>query len=120
MRTRARKPFVYTARGKPMTTSYWRLLASAYDDSDELKLWSALAIEAARRGREDQDDAREGESAGHEGGRRSKRSLRGGTTVIASDSEATQTKPERETLSLGRFALLAMTESAALSPRLRP
>ena len=32
-----------------MTTSYWRLLASAYDDSDELKLWSALAIEAARR-----------------------------------------------------------------------
>jgi DNA transformation protein len=42
-------PFVYTARGKPMTTSYWRLLASAYDDSDELKRWSALAIEAARR-----------------------------------------------------------------------
>jgi hypothetical protein len=87
LRTRARKPFVYTARGKPMTTSYWRLLASAYDDSDELKLWSALAIEAARRGREDQDDAREGESAGHEGGRRSKRSLRGGTTVIASKAK---------------------------------
>jgi len=42
-------PFVYTARGKPMTTSYWRLLASAYDDSDELKRWSELAIEAARR-----------------------------------------------------------------------
>ena len=42
-------PLVYTARGKPMTTSYWRLLASAYDDSDELKRWSALAIEAARR-----------------------------------------------------------------------
>ena len=42
-------PFVYTARGKPMTTSYWRLLASAYDDSDELKRWTALAIEAARR-----------------------------------------------------------------------
>ena len=42
-------PFVYTARGKPMTTSYWRLFASAYDDSDELKRWSALAIEAARR-----------------------------------------------------------------------
>ena len=32
-------PFVYTARGKPMT----------YDDSDKLKRWSALAIEAARR-----------------------------------------------------------------------
>ena len=42
-------PFVYTARGKPMTTSYWRLLASAYDNSDELKRWSELAIEAARR-----------------------------------------------------------------------
>jgi DNA transformation protein len=42
-------PFVYAARGKPTTTSYWRLPASAYDDSDELKRWSALAIEAARR-----------------------------------------------------------------------
>ena len=42
-------PFVYTARGKPMATSYWRLLASAYDDSDELKRWSALALAAARR-----------------------------------------------------------------------
>ncbi|MFZ2109878.1 MAG: hypothetical protein WAV18_31650, partial [Roseiarcus sp.] len=29
--------------------------------------------------------------------------------VIASDSEATQTKPHLETLSLGRFALLAIT-----------
>jgi len=43
-------PFVYMARGKPMTLSYWRLVDSAYDDSDELKRWSALAIEAARRG----------------------------------------------------------------------
>ena len=68
-------PFVYTARGKPMTTSYWRLLASAYDDSDELKRWSALAIEAARRGREGEAGARESESAGREGGRRSKSSL---------------------------------------------
>ena len=42
-------PFVFVARGKPMATSYWRLVASAYDDSDELKRWSALAIEAARR-----------------------------------------------------------------------
>jgi DNA transformation protein len=42
-------PFVYVARGKPMATSYWRLVASAYDDPDELKRWSALAIEAARR-----------------------------------------------------------------------
>ena len=42
-------PFVYVARGKPMATSYWRLVASAYDDSDELRRWSALAIESARR-----------------------------------------------------------------------
>jgi precorrin-6A/cobalt-precorrin-6A reductase len=37
-------------------------------------------------------------------------------TVIASDSEAIQTKPQLETLSLGRFALLAMTESATPLP----
>ena len=43
------EPFIYVARGKPMATSYWRLVASAYDDPDELKRWSALAIEAARR-----------------------------------------------------------------------
>ena len=36
----------------------------------------------------------------------------GASTVIASDSEATQTKPQLETPSLGRVALLAMTESA--------
>jgi DNA transformation protein len=42
-------PFIYVARGKPMATSYWRLVASAYDDTDELKRWSVLAIEAARR-----------------------------------------------------------------------
>jgi DNA transformation protein and related proteins len=50
-------PFIYCARGKPMTTSYWRLLASAY--------------------------------------------------------EATQIKPQLESLSLGRFALIAMTESCS-------
>jgi hypothetical protein len=32
-------------------------------------------------------------------------------TVIASDSEAIQAKPQLLTLSLDRFALLAMTES---------
>ena len=36
----------------------------------------------------------------------------GASTVIASDSEATQTEPQLETPSLGRVALLAMTESA--------
>jgi hypothetical protein len=38
-------------------------------------------------------------------------------TVIASDSEATQTEPQLESLGLGRFALLAMTEA---SPRRSP
>ena len=36
----------------------------------------------------------------------------GASTVIASDSEATQTEPQLVTPSLGRVALLAMTESA--------
>jgi len=43
----------------------------------------------------------------------------GASTVIASDSEATQTKQQLETPSLGRFALLAMTKNApvgAVSP----
>ena len=35
----------------------------------------------------------------------------GASTVIASDSEATQTEPQLETPSLGRVALLAMTET---------
>ena len=35
-------------------------------------------------------------------------------TVIASDSEAIQTKPQLGTLSLDRFALLAMTGSSAM------
>jgi hypothetical protein len=36
--------------------------------------------------------------------------------VIASDSEAIQTKPQLETPRLDRFALLAMTESALEDP----
>jgi len=42
-------PFVYTANGRDMKMGYWRLLASAYDDVDELKRWSALAVSAARQ-----------------------------------------------------------------------
>lgn len=42
-------PFVYVARGRPMTMGYWRLLASAYDDAEELKRWAALGLDAARR-----------------------------------------------------------------------
>ncbi len=42
-------PFIYLARGKPMTTSYWRLPAKAHDGSDELIRWAGLGLEAARR-----------------------------------------------------------------------
>jgi DNA transformation protein len=43
------QPFVYFARGKPTTVSYWRLVAEAYDDADALKRWAALGLAAARR-----------------------------------------------------------------------
>jgi DNA transformation protein len=42
-------PFVYIARGKPTAMAYWRLVASAYDDEEELKRWAALGLGAARR-----------------------------------------------------------------------
>jgi DNA transformation protein and related proteins len=45
-------PFIYMARGKPMTTSYWRLPAIAHDEADELRRWAALGLEAARRAAE--------------------------------------------------------------------
>ena len=34
-------PFVYYAKGKPMTMAYWRLVAAAYDDAEELKRFAA-------------------------------------------------------------------------------
>ncbi len=43
------RPFVYVARGREMTMAYWRLVASAYDDEDELKRWASLGLQAARR-----------------------------------------------------------------------
>jgi DNA transformation protein and related proteins len=42
-------PFIYVARGKPITTSYWRLPAKAHDEADELIRWASLGLEAARR-----------------------------------------------------------------------
>jgi len=42
-------PFVYSAKGRPMTMAYWRLPAAAYDDGDALRRWCALGLEAARR-----------------------------------------------------------------------
>ncbi len=35
-------PFVYQRRDKAITTNLWRLVASAYDDPDELKRWSGI------------------------------------------------------------------------------
>ena len=45
-------PLIYVAKGKPMTTSYWRLPAIAHDGADELIRWAALGLEAARRAAE--------------------------------------------------------------------
>jgi DNA transformation protein and related proteins len=45
-------PFVYMARGKPVTLSFWRLPAIAHDDSDELRRFASLGLEAARRAAE--------------------------------------------------------------------
>ncbi len=42
-------PFVYNAKGKRMTTSFWRLPSIAYDEPDELRRWAAMGLEAARR-----------------------------------------------------------------------
>jgi DNA transformation protein and related proteins len=42
-------PFIYNARGKAMTTSFWRLPSAAYDEPDELIRWAALGLDAARR-----------------------------------------------------------------------
>jgi len=43
------QPFVYLARGKPTTVSYFRLVAEAYDDADALKRCAALGLAAAQR-----------------------------------------------------------------------
>src|ERR1700683_2215055 len=41
--------FVYQGRTRPVKMGFWRLIASAYDDPDELRRWSDLALGAARR-----------------------------------------------------------------------
>jgi DNA transformation protein len=43
------EPFIYNARGREVKVGFWRLVASAYDDEDELKRWSRLGLAAARR-----------------------------------------------------------------------
>ncbi len=42
-------PFIHVAKGRPMTTSFWRLRASAYTETDELRRWASLGLEGARR-----------------------------------------------------------------------
>jgi len=42
------EPFIYEAKGIPRQTSYWSLPSEAYEDSDALKRWTGLALEAAR------------------------------------------------------------------------
>jgi len=42
-------PFTYTAKGKPMKIAYWRLVETAYDEPDELRLWASRGLAAARR-----------------------------------------------------------------------
>jgi DNA transformation protein len=42
-------PFIYVAKGRPMTTSFWRLPAIAHAEADELRRWASLGLEGARR-----------------------------------------------------------------------
>ncbi len=42
-------PFVHNAKGRPMTTSFWRLPADAHDEPEDLRRWAALGLDAARR-----------------------------------------------------------------------
>jgi DNA transformation protein and related proteins len=42
-------PFIYIAKGRPMTTSFWRLPAIAHAETDELRRWASLGLEGARR-----------------------------------------------------------------------
>jgi len=42
-------PFTYMTKGKPIKMAYWRLVESAYDEPDELKLWASRGLAAARR-----------------------------------------------------------------------
>jgi len=42
-------PFAFEAKGRTTITSYWRLPASAEDDSGEAERWARLGLEAAAR-----------------------------------------------------------------------
>jgi DNA transformation protein len=53
------EPFVYEAKGRPMTLSYWNAPAECLDDQDELRRWvdgafrAALAADKARSRKRD-------------------------------------------------------------------
>ncbi len=56
-------PFVYNAKGKPMTTSFWRLPVIAHEEANELRRWASLGLEAARRAAEAKAKPKEGRGA---------------------------------------------------------
>ena len=43
------RPFVYTMKGRAMTTAFWLLPSAAFDDADELRRWAEVSLAAARR-----------------------------------------------------------------------
>jgi DNA transformation protein len=51
LRAAGSAPFVYSARGKPVTLSYWRLPEDAIDDPEALARWARRGCEAAWRAR---------------------------------------------------------------------
>jgi len=44
------EPFVYTGKGKPVTTSYWSPPAEAFESAQDMLSWARLAWAAALRG----------------------------------------------------------------------
>jgi DNA transformation protein len=44
------EPFVYTGKGKPVTTSYWSPPAEAFESAQDMLPWARLAQAAALRG----------------------------------------------------------------------
>ena len=43
------EPFVYAAKGKPMTMSYWTVPPQAMDSPEQMRPWARLALDAALR-----------------------------------------------------------------------
>ena len=43
------RPFIYETKDRAVTVNYWLLPESAFDDEDELKHWSRMALETARK-----------------------------------------------------------------------